>query len=85
MTRTDYRVLDAFTTACPYERVERQTYVINMHEEVNFNMPGSFKEYAFYNAWDNKVPALVLFDTSLGNRKRGVILASNALHDFEEC
>lgn len=55
MTRTDNRVLDAFTAVCPYGYTAAKTYIINMHEEMNIKTPGSFKEYAFYHSWDNKV------------------------------
>ena len=55
MTRTDTRIKDAFTTKCPYEADVGETFLINMRETVDFKTPGSFKEYAFYNKWDNKV------------------------------
>lgn len=55
MTRTDDRIKDAFTTKCPYEADEGETFLINMREVIDRNSPGSFKEYAFYNKWDNKV------------------------------
>ncbi len=55
MTRTDDKVKDAFTTKCPYEADEGETFLINMREVVDSRHPGSFKEYAFYNKWDNKV------------------------------
>lgn len=55
MTQTDNRVLDAFTAVCPYGYTAAKTYIINMHEEMNVKTPGSFKEYAFYHSWDNKV------------------------------
>lgn len=55
MTRTDDRIKDAFTTKCPYEADAGETFLINMREVVDSRNPGSFKEYAFYNKWDNKV------------------------------
>ncbi|CAN0073338.1 unnamed protein product [Pylaiella littoralis] len=58
MTRTDDRIKDAFTTKCPYEADAGETFLINMREVVDSRNPGSFKEYAFYNKWDNKVVAL---------------------------
>ncbi|CAM9744608.1 unnamed protein product [Ectocarpus sp. 6 AP-2014] len=58
MTRTDDRIKDAFTTKCPYEADEGETFLINMREVIDRSSPGSFKEYAFYNKWDNKVVAL---------------------------
>lgn len=55
MTRTDNRIVDAFTTKCPYVEVKGETFLINMKEAINWKSPGSFQEYAFYNTWDNKV------------------------------
>lgn len=55
MTRTGNQIDDAFTTKCPYQNDEGETYVINMREEVNMATPGSFHEHAFYNTWRNKV------------------------------
>ncbi|CAM9779295.1 unnamed protein product, partial [Hapterophycus canaliculatus] len=51
-------VKDAFTTKCPYAEDAGETFLINMREVVDSRSPGSFKEYAFYNKWDNKVVAL---------------------------
>eukprot|EP00903_Cladosiphon_okamuranus_P013763 g12811.t1 len=58
MTRTANVVKDAFTTKCPYAEEAGETFLINMREVVDNRTPGSFKEYAFYNKWDNKVVAL---------------------------
>lgn len=55
MTRTDNSIKDAFTTFCPYAEEKGETFMINMREVVDSRTPGSFKEYAFYNKWDNKV------------------------------
>lgn len=57
MTRTDTKIKDAFTTKCPYEADIGETFLINMRETVDFATPGSFREFAFYNKWDNKVRA----------------------------
>lgn len=61
MTRTDDRIKDAFTTKCPYEADAGETFLINMREVVDSRNPGSFKEYAFYNKWDNKVCDVLAF------------------------
>lgn len=55
MTRSANQIKDAFTTKCPYQFDEAETFVINMREEVNDATPGSFVEHAFYNTWRNKV------------------------------
>lgn len=55
MTRTANVVKDAFTTKCPYAEDAGETFLINMREVVDNRTPGNFKEYAFYNKWDNKV------------------------------
>lgn len=54
-------IKDAFTTKCPYAEDAGETFLINMREVVDSRTPGSFKEYAFCNKWDNKVRHAALF------------------------
>ncbi|CAB1096188.1 unnamed protein product [Ectocarpus sp. CCAP 1310/34] len=77
MTRTDDRIKDAFTTKCPHEADEGETFLINMREVIDRSSPGSFKEYAFYNKWDNKVPnrwVVALWRSNEGQYERAIQL-----------